>query len=151
MTENEYAYELRLLTERFPPLDYHLVDVDGGPSVVVAAYEKGEPIPVYIGDSEDTIWGEPEMNWLFRAHHDSIHLRYDVPFTQLGEYITAEISSALAEIMGFKALAFAIRADVAGFAAYQADNNKFAPQGLSKTLIDTVKIAVEGEKYRTAK
>ena len=151
MTENEYAYELQLLTERFPPLEYHLVDVDGGPSAVVAAYEKGESIPVYTGDSEDTIWGKPEMNWLFRAHHDSIHLRYDVPFTQLGEYITAEISSALAEIMGFKALAFAIRAEVAGFAAYQADNNKFAPQGLSKTLMDTVRVAVEGEKYRTAK
>ena len=151
MTENEYAYELRLLAERFPPLEYHLVDVDGGPSAVIAAYEKGESIPVYTGDSENTIWGEPEMNWLFRAHHDSIHLRYDVPFTQLGEYITAEISSALAEIMGFKALAFAIRADVAGFAAYQADNNKFAPQGLSKTLMDTVRVAVEGEKYRTAK
>ena len=41
MTENEYAYELRLLAERFPPLEYHLVDVDGGPSAVIAAYEKG--------------------------------------------------------------------------------------------------------------
>ena len=61
------------------------------------------------------------------------------------------LHSALAEMMGFKALAFAIRADVAGFAAYEADHDAFAPQGLSKTLIDTVKIAVEGEKYRTAK
>ena len=30
-----------------------------------------------------------------------------------------------------------------GFAAYQADHDAFFTQGLSKTLIDTVKIAVE--------
>ena len=38
-------------------------------------------VEIYTGDSVNTIWGEPEYNWLFRAQHDSLHLRHNIPFT----------------------------------------------------------------------
>ena len=125
-----YETQLRLLIEKFPPLPHHFVDEDGGPESVIEAYNKGESIPIYKGDSENTIWGSPEANWLLRAHHDSIHLKYGIPFTPIGEYIAAEISSALAQHMRMEKLALALRADIAGFSAYHAENSVFAPQEL---------------------
>ena len=60
MTPN-YEKQLRFLTEKFPPLPHHFVDVDGGPEAVIEAYNKGESIPVYTGDSENSIWGSPSQ------------------------------------------------------------------------------------------
>tara|TARA_B100000963_G_C22605783_1_gene662442 strand:- start:859 stop:1335 length:477 start_codon:yes stop_codon:yes gene_type:complete len=144
-----YETQLRLLIEKFPPLPHHFVDEDGGPESVIEAYNKGESIPIYKGDSENTIWGSPEANWLLRAHHDSIHLKYGIPFTPIGEYIAAEISSALAQYLGMDELALALRADIAGFAAYQAENSVFAPQEFAKELvtkITTTSLIEVGEK-----
>lgn len=137
MTPN-YEKQLRLMIEKFPPLPHHFVDEDGGPEAVIEAYNKGESIPIYTGDSENTIWGSPEANWLLRAHHDSIHLKYGIPFTPLGEYIAAEVSSALAQYLRMDELALALRADIAGFAAYQAENSVFAPQELAKELVTKI-------------
>jgi hypothetical protein len=151
MTElNQYACDLLLLTKRFPPLKHHYVDVDGGPVALLEAYKKKESIPVYTGDSEGTIWGAPHINWLFRAHHDSLHLTHELPFTILGEYMASEIHSALAELMGLKELAIVMRLDVAGFAAYEADTGKFAPQGLSRSLLEKRREAVQVELLRKA-
>ena len=82
--------------------------------------------------------GSPEANWLLRAHHDSIHLKYGIPFTPIGEYIAAEISSALAQHMRMEKLALALRADIAGFSAYHAENSVFAPQEFAKELVATI-------------
>ena len=138
--------DFSLLLQKYPPLPHYFVDVDGGPEVVIEAYENNEPIPVYTGDSDDTIWGEPEFNWLFRAQHDSLHLRHNIPFTLMGEYHVAEVHAALAEGMGLYDLARVIRIDVAAFATYQEDNEgKFAPQTLTQTTITLVDVAVELE------
>ena len=138
--------DLSLLLQKYPPLPHYFVDVDGGPEVVIEAYENNEPIPVYTGDSDDTIWGEPEYNWLFRAQHVSLHLRHNIPFTLMGEYHVAEVHAALAEGMGLYDLARVIRIDVAAFATYQEDNEgKFAPQTLTQTTITLVDVAVELE------
>ena len=137
MTPN-YEKQLRFLTEKFPPLPHHFVDVDGGPEAVIEAYNKGESIPVYTGDSENSIWGSPEANWLLRAHHDSIHLKYGIPFTLIGEYIAAEVSSALAQYLRMDELALALRADIAGFSAYKAEHGVFAPQEFAKELVATI-------------
>jgi len=147
---DELANQLQLLVKRFPPIPYRLTDTDGGPEAVVEAYRNNQPIPVYTGDSDNTIWGSPEMNWLVRAHHDSIHLLYNVPFTKLGEYTAAEISSALAELMGLKELARTIRVDIAGFSAHEADTNEFAEQTLAKDLLSLIDNVVACELDRTA-
>ena len=148
MTEyNQYAQDLLLLTKRFPPLEHYYVLEDGGPEVVMEAYKNNKPIPVYTGDSEDTIWGEPEINWLFRAHHDTLHLRHNIPFTLLGEYKVAEIHSALAELMGLRNLARVMRIDVAAFATYQHEyDGKYAPQTLTKATLELIDIAVSIER-----
>ena len=139
--------DLSLLLQRYAPLPHVFVDEDGGPERVKQAYDNNEPIPIYTGDSDDTIWGEPEYNWLFRAQHDSLHLRHNIPFTLMGEYYVAELHATLAEGMGLYDLARVIRIDVAAFATYQADNEgKFAPQTLTQSTIELVDIAVELEK-----
>jgi len=39
--------------------------------------------------SEHTIFGSPEVNWMFRAWHDSCHLAGDFPFTAWGEWMAS--------------------------------------------------------------
>jgi hypothetical protein len=137
---NSYGEDLLKITEAYPPLDYVLVDEDVGPEGVLAAYNAGKPIPVWKGDSENTIWGAPELNWLFRAHHDSIHLLCNIPFTLQGEFLVSEVHSALAERLGLYKYARAARCDVAGFACYQHENGgEFAPQNLTLELLMTIK------------
>jgi len=136
-----------MLLKRYPPLPHYFVAEDRGPEGVLQAYDNNQPIPVYTGDSDDTIWGEPEYNWLFRAQHDTLHLRHGIPFTLMGEYRVAELHATLAQDMGLHDLARVIRIDVAAFAIYQAGNaGKFAPQTLTRTTIELVDIGVELEK-----
>ena len=147
--QSQLQKDLRILLKRYPPLPHYFVAEDGGPEAVLQAYDNNQPIPVYTGDSDDTIWGEPKYNWLFRAQHDTLHLRHDIPFTLMGEYHVAEMHATLAEDMGLRNLARVIRIDVAAFATYQADNEgSFAPQTLTRTIMKSVDIGVELEKKR---
>jgi len=55
-------------------------------------YERSKGhIKVWSGASENTIFGCPEFNWAFRAWHDAVHIRYDLPFTPEGEREVAAI------------------------------------------------------------
>ena len=136
---NQYAKELIELVQEFPPLDWVLTEEDGGPEVALKAYEEGRPIPIFMGDSDNTIWGKPEINWLFRAHHDSIHLKYNIPFTLMGEFLVGEIHSKFAEELGLYELARVMRIDVAGFAAYLEQKGEHAPQLLTENTLDKIK------------
>ena len=40
---------------------------------------------VYSGGSDNTIYGDPRVNWAFRAWHDKLHLDLNAPFTLQGE------------------------------------------------------------------
>lgn len=42
-------------------------------------------LAVWSGASEQTIFGDPEVNWAFRAWHDWHHYRHRLPFTPEGE------------------------------------------------------------------
>lgn len=46
----------------------------------------GEPIPVWSGASDNTIWGSHELNWRFRAWHDAHHVELAAEFDAAGEY-----------------------------------------------------------------
>lgn len=55
-------------------------------------------IPVWSGGSENTIFGTPEVNYAFRAWHDSVHLELNVGFDLEGETVVAiEMSKNLPE------------------------------------------------------
>ena len=40
---------------------------------------------IWPGASERTIYGAPEVNWAFRAWHDSVHLARECDFSRAGE------------------------------------------------------------------
>lgn len=44
---------------------------------------------VWSGGSDKTIYGDPSVNWAFRAWHDSIHKALNAPFTIEGEGLVA--------------------------------------------------------------
>ena len=137
MTEpNQYAKDLMKLIQTYPILPWVSVDVDGGPEAAIKAYNDNKPIPVFTGDSENTIWGHPRFNWLFRAYHDALHLRNNIPFTLEGEYLVAELHSMQAEKLGLYELARAMRIDITAFAVYMEANNEHAPQTITQDFID---------------
>ena len=49
------------------------------------------PMPVFSGGSEDTIYSTPDINYAFRAWHDSIHLEQELDFTTNNELAVASI------------------------------------------------------------
>ena len=52
--------------------------------LVKVSKERGQ-IVVWNGASDNTIFGEPEFNYAFRAWHDSAHIRANAYFTKAGE------------------------------------------------------------------
>lgn len=49
------------------------------------AIASGEPLPVYSGHSDGTVWGDHALNHRFRAWHDSRHSALQVDFDYAGE------------------------------------------------------------------
>lgn len=52
---------------------------------LAAHYKKTKRILVWSGASDNTIFGDEEVNWAFRAWHDWVHLTQNFPFTTAGE------------------------------------------------------------------
>lgn len=40
-----------------------------------------DPVPVWDGASDDSIYGSPEVNFAYRAWHDATHIKLDLDFT----------------------------------------------------------------------
>ena len=51
----------------------------------VAALKDSHRLVISTQFSEATIYPCPAFNWLFRAHHDSLHLKHDLDFTLASE------------------------------------------------------------------
>jgi len=51
---------------------------------------------VWSGASNNTIWGEPKNNYLFRAWHDSIHIKHSLDFTISNEIQASKIQCEIA-------------------------------------------------------
>ena len=52
---------------------------------LIAHLDAGERMVVYSGGSERTIYGDPEVNFAFRAWHDWCHWRGRHDFSHMGE------------------------------------------------------------------
>lgn len=56
-----------------------------------AKFEKTGIIEIWMGSSDNTIFGEPHINHIFRAWHNMTHFKYDQPFNFGGESTVATI------------------------------------------------------------
>jgi hypothetical protein len=56
-----------------------------------AHYDRTGRIKVWDGASSETIFGDAEINYAFRAWHDAVHLKFALPFTFQGECAVADI------------------------------------------------------------
>jgi hypothetical protein len=59
-----------------------------------ALYKSTGSIPINTGFSDNTIFGNPAINWAFRAWHDYCHLLLDADFSEQGERETCELQIA---------------------------------------------------------
>jgi len=57
---------------------------------VQASFARNGKITVWSGESSNTVYSAPRVNWAFRAWHDSIHLAHGLDFSLRGEERTAE-------------------------------------------------------------
>lgn len=83
-------------------------------------------LPVYDGGCENTIYGAPEYNYMFRAWHDSLHLRHDLDFSVKGELRTAlRHQTALMQVGAPVDVRRAFWADTAGQVQYNEITGEF--------------------------
>ncbi len=87
-------------------------------------------VTIYTGGSEHTIFGEPEINWDFRAWHEWTHYILRQPFTLDGELAVAHRQCEdLARVYGHEARTARwqqlIMAEVYGQALYYKRNGRF--------------------------
>lgn len=66
---------------------------------IQAEYERTQRVIVWSGGSANTIFGDPEVNYAFRAWHDAMHIWYNLPFSKIGEDIACKFQQR--QIQGF--------------------------------------------------
>lgn len=75
------------IIERAERVNYYPVHTDVPPEVLVQF--KGQRFPVSSLYCEKTVFGDPDINVMFRAWHDDVHLTNDYGFDLNGEVLTA--------------------------------------------------------------
>jgi hypothetical protein len=65
-----------------------------------ASAAPSDPLPVYDGGCERTIFSTPAVNHAFRAWHDSLHLAFGLGFDKVGEYGAAGLHMEAAAAAG---------------------------------------------------
>jgi hypothetical protein len=68
---------------------------ENAPNTFAELKGRTSPLVVYSGASDCTIYGDPRINYAFRAWHDSIHLRLNAGFTVAEEIRVAEESARI--------------------------------------------------------
>jgi len=106
-------------------------------------------MPVYSGASEKTIWSSPEINYAFRAWHDSIHVMYNYDFSFKGELLTARMQITLTEeYLKTDQFSDLLWCEIAGQVGYFAAFNKFPEdqkEFVYRLLANGVRSGMEGE------
>lgn len=51
--------------------------------------QNASSLVVWAGASDSTIYGDPAVNWAFRAWHDYLHIKLNAEFNEHGETIVA--------------------------------------------------------------
>lgn len=67
-----------------------VIDASGQPDALGALIRSPSGrLLVWAGASERTVYGDPAVNWAFRAWHDALHLGLRLPFDSRGEHALA--------------------------------------------------------------
>lgn len=84
-----------------------------------------DPLPIFSGGCEQTIYSSPENNHTFRAWHDTIHLQHGLDFSREGELAAAKehYRELLAVGAPFE-VRYTILADTAGQFLYHEKNGR---------------------------
>jgi hypothetical protein len=85
---------------------------------------------IWSGASDQTVWGDPSVNWAFRALHDRLHISTGLGFTIPEEIELGRIQASLYDGM----LADLIYIEVAGQAEHFARTGEFIVDQVSFTL-----------------
>jgi len=91
---------------------------------LMAAFENskrtGQPLPVFSGASEGTIYTSKEANWAFRFWHDVVHCQHDLGFNFADEVSVAWLQGeAVAAEFGKESMEYRMfMADTAGQSLY---------------------------------
>ena len=105
--------------------------VDHAPSTYEELKSHLGTLPVWSGASDRTIFGDPRVNHAFRAHHDTLHLRYQLPFTLEGEL---ELARLQARCYFGDVVQDAIYLEVAAQALHLAETGEFVVNQSDFTL-----------------
>ena len=102
----------------------------------------GQRIQVWSGASDRTIWSSPEMNHLFRAWHDSVHILLDAEFDPRGERRVSEYQCAMIDGAAERAVLWAETEGQQGYRArwgsYPADQRSFVRDCIVYGLATTI-------------
>lgn len=83
---------------------------------------EGTPVPVSGEHARDTVWGHPDLNALYRAWHDSLHVLLDAPFDLPGETLVGMREAQLPDNGGDAAI---LRAEGVGQAIFNSVHGCF--------------------------
>src|SRR4051812_40780351 len=81
-----------IVLRQFKSLKISYTVQDNAPSTlrdIVQAYQASKRLVVWSGASDNTIYGDASVNWVFRAWHDYTHIMLNAEFTDLGERLVA--------------------------------------------------------------
>lgn len=107
---------------------FYVTNEDRGFGAVIEAYRHMVPMPIWGGKSHSTVWGQPHYNILFRALHDTIHLKYNCEFTLEGELKASRIQGEICDILGLDTLKRIMHIETAEQALYLDKHRVFPPQ-----------------------
>lgn len=109
-----------LIREKASRLVYNVSDIAPGTFEQLQECSLGTLV-VFQGGSDSTIYGDSSINHAFRAIHDSMHLRFNLPFTFEGEKELGRITASLFDGL----IADIVYADIVGQVEYFRDHLDF--------------------------
>lgn len=142
---------IHTISERLFPTGYDVSETEA-PETYEALCDRlnaGKSMIVYSGASEDTIYGDREINWAFRAWHDWCHWRGGFDFTAEGEAQAVEMQIGhIMQVYGdsedTRKWAEILRAEVNGQLQYLTIHGDF-PQDQAafiKAYLDNPEVAI---------
>ena len=102
-----------------------------------------DPLPVFSGGSDRSIYGSDSANHLFRAWHDAIHIKEQLRFTEKDELKVSDMHCAVLRYIGAPyAVIKALEADVAGQVKYFYLTGKYVADQLG-FVTDCLRYGIE--------
>ena len=115
---------------------FYVTDDGGDYEEVEEAWKNRNPIPIWTGASEGTIWGSEIANWFFRTWHDSIHCKESCGFGLEGEIEAAVHHMKQATAKGYHHLAAVCWVEIVGQATVFHKTGDFPPQSFTRDTLN---------------